>query len=143
MKNSWKQILVIGLIIFSLIGVIYYDKEKEEPEKVLTEKEIEKNKYSLADFELEENQEKIVLLSFIKKTPKDSINFVVREYLMETESKDSLFEESIEKIAKKYSISSKKVASIVFSYKYEALTEDEVQEKVIDELSEEESKYNQ
>ena len=140
MKNNFKQIFTVWLVVFSFISC---NKEKKEPEKVLTEKEIEENKYSLADFELEENQEKIVLLSFIKKTPKDSIKLVIREYLMETESKDSLFEESIEKTAKKYSIPLKKVASIVFSYKYEALTEDEVQEKVIEEMTEQESKYNQ
>jgi len=138
MKNNWKQILVIGLIIFSLIGVIYYDNDKEEPQKVMSKKEIEENKYILVDAELDNNQEKITLLSFIKNTPKDSINIVIREYLMETEY-DVDFEKSIEKVAKKYSISSKKVASIVFSYKYEMLTK----EDITDEFIETESNYQQ
>ena len=143
MKNNWRQILVIGLIVLSVFWVTYCSKEKKEPEKVLTEKEIRENKYSSADSELEENQEKIALLSFIKNIPKDSINLIIREYLMETEYDDVFFEKNIEKVSKKYSMSSKKVASIIFSYKYEVLTKDEIEEKVIEELSEVQSHYNE
>ena len=143
MKNNWKQILVIGLIILSIFWLTYCGKEKKEPEKVLTEKKIAENKYSYADSELKDNQEKITLLSFIKNTPKDSINLVIREYLMKTEYEDVFFEKYVEQVAKKYSISPKKVASIIFSYKYEVLTKDEIEENVIDELSEAQSHYNE
>lgn len=144
MRNNWKGILIIAIIITPYFILDSCIKEKKEVKKVLTEKEIEDEKYLLVDFELESNKEKILLLSFIKNIPKDSINIILRDYLIETENND-FFEESVKKIAKKHLVSSNKIASIVFSYKYEALSEDEFENKVTDrisEISEESENYN-
>nr|WP_315173913.1 hypothetical protein [uncultured Flavobacterium sp.] len=137
MKINLTQVLIIVFVVLSFFGVSYFIEERKEPEKFIVKKDSEEGKYVLVDVELEDSQEKIMLLSYIKKMPKDSIKLILREYLMESEF-DVDFEEAVLKVAKKYSISSSKVASLVFSYKYELLTQDDIQDKAIENIGNEE-----
>lgn len=133
-----KNRVVSWIIILSIMTIlIYLSIREKEPKKELTKKENIVDKYWLADSELENAGEKIALLSILKNTPKDSITLVMRDYLLNTENDSIPFEKVITSISEKYHISKHRIASIVFSYKYEALTKDDIENEVIDRMSEE------
>lgn len=123
-----KNRAVSWIILLSIIAIlIYFSIREKEPKEELTKKENKIDKYWLADSELEDAGEKIALLSILKNTPKDSITLVMRDYLLNTENDSIPFEKVITSISEKYHISKHRIASIVFSYKYEALTKDDIE----------------
>lgn len=133
-----KNRAVSWIILLSIIAIlIYFSIREKEPKEKLTKKEKKIDKYWLADSELENADEKIALLSILKNTPKDSITLVMRDYLLNTENDSIPFEKVITGISEKYHISKHRIASIVFSYKYETLTKDDVENEVIDRMTEE------
>ena len=122
-----KKILII--LIFLVISC----KDKE-PEKVIT-KAPEKvvNPYSSADYDLSKNSEKLMLLSILKKIPQDTLRLVLRDYLKENQYIEyGNFTDNIDTISQKYNISKFKIASIIFSYKYEMLTKEEIEQSAIE-----------
>lgn len=125
--------------ILALMLLIFVSCSKTEQKKEVSKKEQQIDKYFLADLELESEDEKITLLSILKKTSKDSIILVMRDYLANTESDSIPYKDVINKISQKNNISNNKVASIVFSYKYEMLTKDDI----TNEFTENESNYQQ
>jgi hypothetical protein len=125
--------------ILALTLLIFISCNKTEQKKEIFKKEQQINKYFLADLELESEDEKITLLSMLKNTSKDSIILVMRDYLLNTESDSMSYKDIINKISQKYNISNNKVASIIFSYKYETLTK----EDITNEFIENESNYQQ
>ncbi len=56
----------------------------------------------------------------------------MRDYLLNTESDSMSYKDIINKISQKYNISNNKVASIIFSYKYETLTKDDITNEFIE-----------
>ncbi|NCT17249.1 MAG: hypothetical protein GW771_03310, partial [Flavobacteriia bacterium] len=97
--------------------------------------EIEKD-YEFADMLLMFEGEKIGLLSIIKDVPSEKIHAVLRDYKAKTMSNSSYYSledpnylvNLIDTIATKNNLSKKLTASIIFSYKYEMITEDEIVE---------------
>lgn len=121
--------------ILALTLLISISCSKTEQKKEISKKEQQINKYFLADLELESEDEKITLLSMLKNTSKDSIILVMRDYLLNTESDSMSYKDIINKISQKYNISNNKIASIVFSYKYETLTKDDITNEFIENKS--------
>ena len=83
--------------------------------------------------ELAEHNEKIVLLARIKGTSYDTLFLILTEYYSITSeyenSSDSLrfySEKAIDIISRKYHISKLRVATFVFSFKYEMISKEEV-----------------
>ncbi len=124
-----KILLILTLVVFGC-------KDKE-PEKVAPIKTAEVvDPYRRADFDLHQNSEKIMLLSILKKIPQDTLRLVLREYLKANpEYLDGLGvnkADNLDSISQKYHISKFKIASITFSYKYEMLTKEEIEESAIE-----------
>ena len=95
---------------------------------------------TFSDLIIENDQEKISLLSIMKNIKQDTLSLVLRDYLDETEqtydSKNSKIEYKniIKSLSKKYNISEHKIANIIFSYKFEMVTEDEIIENSVNEI---------
>lgn len=122
-----KNLLLI--LVFMIIGC----KDKE-PEKVISKATAEVvDPYFLADHDLNKNSEKLMLLSILKKIPKDTLRLILRDYLKKklyAEYGD--FTDNIDSISQKHNISKFKIASIIFSYRYEMLTKDEIEQSAIE-----------
>jgi hypothetical protein len=110
-----------------------------KPKKVLSEKEkqVQWVKEELSDF-----SEKIVLLSTIKRISYDSLYQIFTDYhiIVDYASSDSLkfcSEKAINYISGKYHISKRRVASLVFSFKYEMLSKEEIVDDELEKLEEE------
>lgn len=123
-----KKLLVV------LILIVYGCKDKE-PEKIVPTKTAEVvNPYSWADYDLDNNTEKLMLLSILKKIPQDTLRLVLREYLKENRKTEygGAVTDNLDTISQKYHISKTKIASIIFSYRYEMLTKDEIEQSAIE-----------
>ncbi len=131
MKDKRKEVLGLTFMILFLFGMCYFSKEQNEPKKKLSKKEIKEDRYFFVDRELASSQEKVVLLSVLKNIPKDSIMLVMREYLINTENDSISYKNSIDLISEKYNVPLSKVAGIVFSYKYETLTKEDIENSAI------------
>jgi hypothetical protein len=126
------------LIVLSIAVVAFYLCTQKKEQNKESKKDMINGKYWLADSELKDNREKITLLSILKNTSKDTVTIVLRDYLLFTENDSISFEKVIAVISEKHQISKHRIASIVFSYKYEMLT----QEDVIDDYLEDENESN-
>ncbi len=125
-----KKLLII--LMFMVFGC----KDKE-PEKVITKEPAKVvNPFGYEDAFLMMESEKLMLLSIIKKIPQDTLRLVLREYLKANpEYLDGLGmnkADNLDTISQKYHISKFKIASIIFSYKYEMLTKEEIEESAIE-----------
>ncbi len=123
-------------ILLILIFMVFGCKDKE-PEKVIAKEPAKVvDPYSYTDFILSTDTEKLMLLSILKKIPQDTLRLVLREYLKANpEDLDGLGvnkADNLDTISQKYHISKFKIASIIFSYKYEMLTEEEIEQSAIE-----------
>ena len=120
------------LLIITLISFISCSESNLSKSKAIEE---EKSKDEiLNDFtEIVSNlrSEKITLISIIIDIPKDKTNSVIKEYL----AKDSYLlrmedpnyiEKIVDTIARKNNLSNKLTASIIFAYKYEMVTKNDI-----------------
>lgn len=92
----------------------------------------------LAEMELKFDKEKIYLLSVTREMSYDTVYQILKDYYkMEygnllsgdiglTDESIAKYEENIAEISKKYKLSKPKVASLIFSFKYEMRTADEI-----------------
>lgn len=101
--------------------------------KVLSDKEMNEDN---ARVELSNYSEKIVLLSAIKNISYDSLKLILTDYYAITSelvnsSDSSKFysDKAINDISSKYRLPKSKVASLVFSFKYEMFTREEITEQ--------------
>lgn len=131
-----KLLLILILIVFGC-----KDTEKTESIKVQKQgKEKKENKRkekitTYADMVLLQDAEKIALLSIIKKIPNDTLHLVLKDYIDKTFpliTDVSKVDKIIDDISQKYHIPKVKIASIVFSYNYEILTKDEIEQSAIE-----------
>jgi hypothetical protein len=136
MKNL---LLILFLIVFGC-------KDKEETESIKIQeqgKEKGENKRkekkekitTYADMVLVMDAEKLALLSIIKKIPNDTLHLVLKDYIDKTfpmVTDAFKVDKIIDTISQKYHISKVKIASIVFSYNYEMLTKDEIEQSAIE-----------
>ena len=81
--------------------------------------------------------EKITLLSISKNIPLKQVNSVLKDYYDKTSlafvynNNSDYYEKVIDTISKKYNLSNQKTASIIFSYQYELITEEEIIENYL------------
>ncbi len=97
--------------------------------KKLTDKEKQEE---ASNEELSSQKEKIVLLAVIKRTSYDTLYLILKDYYvitadyLSTDSSRFYCEKAIELISEKYRIAKSKVASLIFSFKYEMLSKEEI-----------------
>lgn len=123
-----KYLLILILVIFTSCNNLSQN-ENEVNKKTEKENPVEPD---ILEFE----KEKIALLSIIKKVPFEITNSVIKDYLNSYISSEMLFGEKnpndffkvIDSIAVKNKISRKLTASIIYSYQYEMITSDEINE---------------
>jgi len=128
-------------IPFLIIIISVLSCHNSKPKKVLSKKEKQEQR---AKDELSYYSEKIVLLSAIKKIPYDSLNLILTEYYTTTSdytnsSDSSKFstEKALNDISGKYHISKKRAASLIFSFKYEMLTKEEIADEELEKREDE------
>lgn len=131
--------ILLSLVLFTGCK-IFKKKEKKAP----TPQEKLESAYKYAEFELSDQTEKIVLLSDIKGVSYDTLYAILKDYYALTDdyqySRDSLSiisQNTISTISKTYRISKLKVASLIFSFKYEMQTKEEIEQEAIDNLESE------
>ena len=127
--------------ILIIVSGVFSCKDSK-PKKVLNAKEKQEER---AKDELSDYSEKIVLLSTIKKIPYDSLSLILTDYYSITSdyintSDSSKFysEKAINEISSKYHISKRRVASLIFSFKYEMLTKEEIADEELEKRMQEE-----
>jgi hypothetical protein len=135
-----KIILVSLLLVFYACG----DSSTKNNESSKNSKEKmsrEDVNYFFVDIELSENAEKIGLISILKDIHPEKGNVVLRDYLAKTsaifyqfEKEPSFFVNVVDTLAAKHNLSKKIIASIIFSYKYEMVTKDEIIDDYIEEM---------
>lgn len=131
--KSTAQILIILISILSCTN--------SKPKIVLSERE--KLEEGVKE-ELSTYSEQIALLSAIKNIPYDSLSRILTDYYFATfdyrNSTDSLkfyTEKAINDISDKYHISKRRAASLIFSFKYEMLTNEEIADKELEKREDE------
>jgi hypothetical protein len=126
-----KSIILLILTILSL-NSCSHKKEK----KIISKSHKVADSYSQADSELEFENEKITLISIIHGIPKDSVHLILRDYLVKNDLSfdiESKFAEKfIDTISKNRKMSKRKIASIIFNFKYEMLTKDDIEQDIIE-----------
>ena len=117
-KRFEKKYFVI-ILVFLAISC----KKREESNSKRNVKKI-----SDADLELIGNEEKIALLAIAKGMNYDSLYSILKDYYTNVgDSTDALsYTKAVMVTSQKYSISNRLVAKIVFSYKYEMLSKEEI-----------------
>ncbi len=118
--------------------------ETKKEEKAITEEEKIQMRYDHADMVLSFDKEKVLLLSIIKGVEEETAKSILRDYLIYdldsfVEEDNSKAKKVILEISEKHSLPVSKVASLIFSYKYEMITKEEVEESVIERI--EQSRY--
>ena len=120
-----------------------HSKPKEETKKRLSETEKLEKIYERIEDNLSYDKEKIILLAEIRKIPFDTLNFILRDYYVVTDTLTSsdknskyLYQSAIAKISDIYKIPKSKIASLIFSYKYEMLTKEDIEESAIENFKE-------
>lgn len=133
-------------ILFLLVIVLFGckgSKSKEKVKETLTEAERKEEIYKYIEDDLSYQIEKITLLSEIRKISYDTLFLILRDYYALTEdfsnsdnnSKD-LYKKVISSISANYHVSKPKIASLIFSFKYEMLTKEDIEESAIENMEE-------
>lgn len=126
-----KLILIFVIIAFGC-------NDKKETEFLESQEKIKKEydkAHTVTDVLLDFDGEKLALLSIIKNTPNDTLRLVLKDYLNKTYpfvTDASKVDKIIDTISQNYHMSKVKIASIVFSYNYEMLTKDEIEQNAIE-----------
>lgn len=121
-------------IIFLLLSI---SSCSTETKKELPEKEKTISKYELADIELMDQKEKIILLSVIKEVSYDTLYHILKDYYAVSNNYTFLSDKdviictkTINSISEKYQIPKSKVASLIFCFKYEMQTKQEIKDEI-------------
>lgn len=102
-------------------------------------------KFELAKDELDGHSEKIVLLSEIKRISYDSLSnilldyYTITSYYADSDSSKFYSQEALNKVSKKYHIQKAKIASLIFSFKYEMLSREDIANEEFDKREEEQA----
>lgn len=102
----------------------------------MTEKERQEEAYDQAASRLNKHFEKIVLLSSLEKVPYDTLFLILRDYDAEIKKYNSnddslplVCKRTISTVSKKYHVPESRIASLLFSFKYEMQTKEEIIEE--------------
>ncbi|HQX44969.1 MAG: hypothetical protein IPO72_04075 [Saprospiraceae bacterium] len=134
--------LLLALTLIQLITSCNDSKPKVKKENIIvkSEDEIIQNRIELIEKGLRRDDfEKINLLAEYNKIHVDSLISIIRDYLELTSkstnpsfSKEERYKSSFEKLNQRYKLSKKKLAGIIFSYQYEMITREEIEESAIE-----------
>ncbi len=137
------QKITILIIAFLILGCSDKKATKEKNNSALTPISAD----SLVQEYFLEN-EKIFLLSYIKNIPEDTIKVILTEYLSKSsfnyfydDKSEPIMDDVITSISQKRKISKSKIASIIFSYKYEMLTKEDLEMEAIENYNLEKEDY--
>ncbi len=122
--KRWTNLtLAISLILLSC------NNSKKDSSKIDRETEL----ISQAEDILSYDNEKIVLLSASKKINFDTLHLILRDYYVMTNDLDTesdsirfFYNSSIESISNKYKTPKKRIASLIYDFKYEMITNEEI-----------------
>lgn len=135
------MIKILFIVIISLMSILSckHSKSKEESHKPLNETEKLERISAQIEERLSCQKEKIILLSEIRKISFDTLNLIIRDYYVITDTvsdsdKDSkfLYQNAIARISQSFKIQKAKIATLIFSYKYEMLTKEEIGESAVE-----------
>ena len=129
--------LTMKYITILLFALLFFNScANKQEEKVLTKTEQIAESYSQADSELEYDNEKITLISIIRGIPKDSVYLILRDYYAKNnlsfDMDNNFTEKFIDTISKNRKMSKRKVASIIFNFKYEMQTKEEIEQEAFE-----------
>ena len=112
------------------------EKKEKEDKKILTKSQKVTESYAQADLELEFENEKIALISIMHGMPKDSVYSILRDYYAKNDLSCDIYNEFTEKfidtISKNRKMPKRKIASIIFNFKYEMQTKEEIEQDAIE-----------
>lgn len=135
------KILLTLFILLQFFCSCQESKSKNEKKVILTETEKLINLNDRVEKQLSYEKEKIIMLSEIRKISFDTLILILRDYLVITDTvlgtdKNSkyLFQSAIAKISDRYKISKSRIATFLFSYKYEMITKEEIEESAVDDF---------
>jgi len=135
-----KTPFILIIVLIFLYSCQQSKVEKETKETITKTEKLQKVIESIED-NLSHEKEKIILLAEIRKIPFDTLNFILRDYYVAIDTVSSsdknskyLFQSSITKISDRYKISRSKIASLLFSYKYEMLTKEDIGESAVEDF---------
>jgi len=130
-------------VILSIMGCSNEEKKPEKNGDALSKASAD----SLVQEYFLEN-EKIYLLSHIKNIPEDTIKLILTEYLSKSdfnyfydEKSEPKMDDVIASISQKRKLSKSKIASIIFSYKYEMLTKEDLEMEAVENYNLEKEDY--
>ena len=116
-------------------------ESKEETKIVMTETEKLNQINSRIVDRLSDEKEIIILLSEVRKVSFDTLNLILRDYYVATDTVSvsannsrKLYQNAIATVAGRYKISRSKIAALIFSYKYEMLTKEDIEESAIEDF---------
>ena len=133
-----------SLIIF-FAAIIFYGCDNSQPKEKIKQKQTETERLEKVNSRIEEDlsyeKEKIILLSEVRQISFDTLNLLLRDYYVVTDTVSSsdehskfLYQSAIAKISDRYKISKSKIASLIFSYKYEMLTKEDIGESAVEDF---------
>lgn len=128
MKTLFPFLLVI------LIAASCSNKNEPEKKHELTNAEKEIAQLKNVDEVLSDSKEKIALLSAVKGVHYDTLYSILKDYYYKLDgnsNNDTLVNTAIIYTTEKHGLTKSKIASCIFSFQYEMLTNDEITEKVI------------
>ncbi len=118
-----------------LLTIIFSCNNSENND--LTELNKQNELYENADLELENHKEKIVLLSIAKNIPTDSLYLILREYYSKTGNiEDEInfsYVKIIDTISIKLKIPKKRIANLIYDFKYEMITKESIEDELFEE----------
>ena len=97
----------------------------------------------LSQFDFELDKEKIALLAIIKNIPSDKLYLILREYYSKTLNIDKdictvLYSENLVKsISLQYNLPKEKIAYLIFSFKYEMITKENITDEYEEQMEQE------
>lgn|SRR5690606_19035215 len=138
LKNQTKGLLLILISLFLICSC-----NKEQKTKITKTEKIAKR------YELEEellDYEKVALYSIINNIDKEKVKAVIIDYNVKTDYNIDLNLDYIEKVIDTISINrnidKKEVAKIIFGYKYEMVTKEEVLESTYEQIPDYDTDYD-
>jgi hypothetical protein len=132
------------IVVFLFIGCSNSKKEKEQISNVESEKNANELISHLTKYAIENDTEKIALLSIMHGIDKDTIKYILTDYSTATqefnyEKKQKLdFIKIIDSISTKYKINKKEAAKVISDYQYKFKEESNSEESNSEESSYEE-----
>ena len=136
----------IGYLLLILILQSCFEKKKDKI-KIVGKPEIEKQ-YDRAKLNLLSENEKIILLCKSKNINYDTTfdilldyTAITYKYLYKRDSSRFYIEKAFDHISTKHKISQRQIAKLIFIYKYELLTQEEIGNDAIDSYFEEQEQW--